>query len=252
MKPRHSISLNQILSVSICLSSTQENLCPGGSTTSLVFLRIGRMPLQRNLVERDALLVCQQLRVNCLSISYFSVRVPELIYDLICWFSNRTWSVWVKIMLSAHWTSWYRESNWYPLSLKVLKVLWAWAFADLRCAMATLRLGYEVFAIRQMGVCATSKDAHLYFRHLGDVHWIWIWWNLVEQCWTHGNESRKHVSILTPWLEQLQHWWGLRVPLHPAPRARAVHVTIRSTGAKLRIFFWRASYLYLDLDLIPQ
>ncbi|CAJ1402589.1 unnamed protein product [Effrenium voratum] len=32
------------------------------------------------------------------------------------------------------------------------------------CAMATLRLGYELFAIRQMGVCATSKDAHLYFR----------------------------------------------------------------------------------------
>ena len=27
-----------------------------------------------------------------------------------------------------------------------------------RCALATLRLGYEVFAIRQMGVCATSKD----------------------------------------------------------------------------------------------
>lgn len=37
----------------------------------------------------------------------------------------------------------------------------------LRCAMAALRLGYEVFAIRQMGVCATSKDAHLYFRCLG-------------------------------------------------------------------------------------
>ncbi|OLP87469.1 hypothetical protein AK812_SmicGene31314 [Symbiodinium microadriaticum] len=35
------------------------------------------------------------------------------------------------------------------------------------CALATLRLGYEVFAIRQMGVCATSKDAHLYFRFEG-------------------------------------------------------------------------------------
>ncbi|CAK9028195.1 FTP domain-containing protein [Durusdinium trenchii] len=35
------------------------------------------------------------------------------------------------------------------------------------CAMATLRLGYEVFAIRQMGVCATSPDAHLYFRFEG-------------------------------------------------------------------------------------
>eukprot|EP00435_Cladocopium_sp_Y103_P068393 s216_g31.t1 len=35
------------------------------------------------------------------------------------------------------------------------------------CAMATLRLGYEVFAIRQMGVCSTSKDAHLYFRFEG-------------------------------------------------------------------------------------
>ena len=34
----------------------------------------------------------------------------------------------------------------------------------LRCALATMRLGYEVFAIRQMGLCATSKDA--YGRHV--------------------------------------------------------------------------------------
>ncbi|CAE7658806.1 SOQ1 [Symbiodinium pilosum] len=33
------------------------------------------------------------------------------------------------------------------------------------CALATMRLGYEVFAIRQMGLCATSKDA--YGRHVG-------------------------------------------------------------------------------------
>lgn len=49
--------------------------------------------------------------------------------------------------------------------------------------MATLRLGYEVFAIRQMGVCATSKDAHLYFRHLGDGHGYggtMLTWKLIE------------------------------------------------------------------------
>eukprot|EP00931_Biecheleriopsis_adriatica_P049453 TRINITY_DN28608_c0_g2_i1.p1 TRINITY_DN28608_c0_g2~~TRINITY_DN28608_c0_g2_i1.p1 ORF type:complete len:4151 (-),score=822.11 TRINITY_DN28608_c0_g2_i1:49-11319(-) len=35
------------------------------------------------------------------------------------------------------------------------------------CALAALQRGYEVFAVRQMGVCATSRDAHLYFRYEG-------------------------------------------------------------------------------------
>ena len=122
-------------------------------------------------------------------------------------------------------------------------MLWAPAFADLRCAMATLRLGYEVFAIRQMGVCATSKDAHLYFRHLGDGHgYGGTMLNDVDM-----ETNRDNMSVFSyvfmPWLEHLQHCWGLRVPLHPAPRARAVHVTIRSTGTKLRIF-WEELHIY--------
>ena len=64
--------------------ATQENLCPGGSTTSLVFLRIGQMPLQRSLVERDALL-CQQLR-DSLSVL--------LVYELFLWCASAIECYW--------------------------------------------------------------------------------------------------------------------------------------------------------------
>jgi len=68
------------------------------------------------------------------------------------------------------------ESPWIP-SIEGQSLPWGISYlsgvpenrpdAITACAMAALRLGYEVFAIRQMGVCATSKDAHLYFRFEG-------------------------------------------------------------------------------------
>ena len=68
------------------------------------------------------------------------------------------------------WVLWQQDSQFFG-SFKIfckfvgcadVFVLVAEARVDvlhLRCAMAGLRLGYEVFAIRQIGVCATSKDA---------------------------------------------------------------------------------------------
>eukprot|EP00930_Biecheleria_cincta_P043965 TRINITY_DN30166_c0_g2_i1.p1 TRINITY_DN30166_c0_g2~~TRINITY_DN30166_c0_g2_i1.p1 ORF type:complete len:4212 (-),score=769.14 TRINITY_DN30166_c0_g2_i1:57-12692(-) len=39
--------------------------------------------------------------------------------------------------------------------------------AIMKCALATMQRGYKAFAVRQMGVCATSKDAHLYYQFEG-------------------------------------------------------------------------------------
>jgi len=96
------------------------------------------------------------------------------------------------------------------------------------------------FATGLWGLCNPSDGSLCDLQRCSSLlsaPWRWsrIWWNDVDME-TYRDNMSVFSYVFMPWLEQLQHCWGLRVPLHPAPRARAVHVTIRSTGAKLRIF----------------